>query len=136
MQSTTKLRSSMEMALEPNLVDENLRSSMNSNNLVLGTISGSNANTDQRCISLGPARQSNLKMEDMNKDEQMANVDEPDIECAYDSLVVGDVICFMYDAKIYNGIGLSAFQDNKKVNRIAIKHLDKEQEGAVYVYNI
>ena len=115
----------MDMVLEPNLGDENLRSSMNSNNLVLGTISGSNANTDQRCISLGPARQSNLKMEDMNKDEQMANVDEPDIECAYDSLVVGNVICFMYDAKIYNGIVQAVFQENKTVFRIAIKQLNK-----------
>ena len=125
------------MALESNQEDENLRSSMNCNNSVLGTINGSNTDTAQRCISVGPVRQSNLELEGMNKDEQMANVDhEPDIECAYDSLVVGDVICFMYDAKIYNGIVVTVFQDNKKVIRIAIKHLDKGQEGAVYVYNI
>ena len=137
MQSKTNLPSSVDMALESNLEDENLRSSMNCNNPVLGTINGSNADTDQKCISLGPVRQSNLKMECMNKDGQMTNVDhEPDIECAYDSLVVGDVICFMYDAKIYNGIVVTVFEDNKKVIRIAIKHLDKGQEGAVYVYNI
>ena len=126
MQSTTNFASSLDMALESNLEDENIRSSMNCNNPVLVTTNWSNADKDQRCISLGPARQSNLKMEGMNKDELMANVDhEPDIECAYDSLVVGDVICFMYDAKIYNAIGLTVFQDNKKVIRIAINHLDK-----------
>ena len=73
----------------------------------------------------------------MSKDEQMANVDhEPDIECPYDSLVVGDVICFMYDTKINNGIIVTVFEDNNKVIRIAIKLLDKGQKGAVYVYNI
>lgn len=137
MQSRTKLTSSVDMALESNQEDENLRSSMNDNNSVLETINGSNADTNQRCISMRPVRKSNLELEGMNKDEQMANVEhEPDIECAYDSLVVGDVICFMYDAKIYNGIVVTVFEDNKKVIRIAIKHLDKGQEGAVYVYNI
>ena len=72
----------------------------------------------------------------MNKDEQMAIVDhEPDIQFAYDSLVVGDVICFKYDTKIYNGIVVIVFEDNKKGITIAIKHLDKRQEGAVYVNN-
>ena len=137
MQSRTKLTSSVDMALESNQEDENLRSSRNCNNSVLGTINGSNADTAQRCISMGPVRYSNCELEGMNENEQMANVDhEPDIECAYDSLVVGDVICFMYDAKIYNGIVVTVFEDNKKVIRIAIKHLDKGQEGAVYVYNI
>ena len=58
----------------------------------------------------------------MNK---LANVEEPNSECTYDSLVVRHLIFFMYDAKIYNGIGVSVFEDKKKVIRIAIKHLDK-----------
>ena len=67
MQSRTKLTltSFVDMALESNQEDENLRSSMNCNNPVPGTIHGSLADTTQRRISLVPVEQSNMELESL-----------------------------------------------------------------------
>ena len=57
------------------------------------------------------------------------------------SIYPQDVVRFMYDGKIYTGVVETLLkEENDKssasVERIAIRHLDKDQNGAVFTYNL
>ena len=69
MESTTNLTSSVDIDIKSNQENDNLRSSMNCNNVVPGTTHGSHADNAQRCIGVGPDGQSNLKLEGVESGE-------------------------------------------------------------------
>ena len=60
MQSTTNLTSTVDIDIKSNQENVNLRSSMNSNDVVPGATHGSYADIVQQCIGVGPVEQSNV----------------------------------------------------------------------------
>ena len=69
MESTTNLTSSVDIDIKSNQENDNLRSSMNCNNVVPGTTHGSHADNAQRCIGVGPVGESNLELEGLESGE-------------------------------------------------------------------
>ena len=47
-----------------------------------------------------------------------------------------DVVRFIYNNKVMNGIVDTVFEEGGEVVAIAILHLDSDQEGAVIKYNV
>ena len=71
-----------------------------------------------------------------NTDEFDHIREEPEDEDNYVSLYLNDIVRFRYDSKTYTGMIDKMFEgENGTVTRIAIKHLDSAELGAVILYN-
>ena len=71
----------------------------------------------------------------MNEDQDFLSHDSKDYD-PYHAVYSGYVIRFVYDSKILNGIVDKVIRVNNKVDKISIKHLDGEDQGEVYLYDI
>ena len=57
-------------------------------------------------------------------------------EDIYAAVYPGDVVSFVHDGKILSGIVDTLFEVNEKVDRVAIKSLDKKKHGSVKIFNV
>ena len=74
-------------------------------------------------------------MSDLGFDDDLVH-DRDAEEDIYAALYPTDVVSFLYDGKVLSGIVETIFRVNEKVDRLAIKSLDKKQHGSVNIFNV
>ena len=76
-----------------------------------------------------------IEMSDLGFDDDLVH-DRDAEEDIYAALYPTDVVSFLYDGKVLSGIVETIFHVNEKVDRLAIKSLDKKQHGSVNIFNV